>query len=201
MQNQKNNSRHIRSIAGLVGIGSLVAAFGSGAAMGDLVYELQALEGEFAGSHISGFVTLSDAMAGTSVWNLAQAISFDFASDYGPGYTWDMSDLIVSNDVAFLGVIGDAVLRPTAVGGHPGYGPDWRMDTEPHTMPGSIALGLGADNGSPVWNLVELGGDGNLDYRTAMSPAGAPQWQLTLVPSPATGCLLLLGLACMKRRR
>ncbi len=169
--------------------------------MGDLVYELEALEGEFAGSHISGFVTLSDAMAGTSVWNLAQAISFDFASDYGPGYSWDMSDLIVSNDVAFLGVIGDAVLRPTAVGGHPGYGPDWRMDTEPHTMPGSIALGLGADNGSPIWNLVELGGDGNLDYRTAMSPAGAPQWQLTLVPSPATGCLLLLGFAGMKRRR
>jgi hypothetical protein len=111
-----------------------------------------------------------------------------------------MSDLIVSNDVAFLGAIGDLVLRPTHVGGEPGYSPDWRMDTEPHTMPGSIALGLGADNGTPLWNLVELGA-GTLDARSSLSPAGAPQWQLVLIPTPASSCVLFLGLAGMKRRR
>jgi len=197
------NTQHTTNsrVSRLIGITAAVGVLGSGVALGDLVYELQALEGEFAGSHIGGTVTIDDAMAGTSIWNLGQAISFNFASDYGPGYSWDMTDLIVSNDVAFLGAIGDAVLRPTHVGGEPGYSPDWRMDTLPHTMPGSISLGLGADNGSPIWNLVELGSDGNLDYRTSMSPAGGPQWQLVLIPAPASAGVLSIGLLGMSRRR
>jgi len=190
-----------RSVCGLVCAGSLVAVLGSGTAMGDLVYELQALEGELAFSHISGYITLPDSMTGRNAWNLSEAISFEFSSDYGPGYTWDMSDLIVSNDVAFVGMVGDFVIWPTPFGGEPGYSPDWRMDTVPHGMPGSMALGLGADNGSPIWNLVELGVEGNRDFRSSPGARGEPQWQLNLVPSPAGACLLLFGLAGMKRRR
>ena len=193
------NSSH--QVSKFIGAASIIIALGSAPALGDLIYELQALDGEVAGSHISGTVTLSDAMIGMSVWNLGQADAFAFASDFGPGYSWDMSDLIVSDDVAFLGSIGDAVLTPTFVGGQPGYSPDWRMDTVPHGMAGSIALGLGADNGTALWNLVELGGGGNLDFRTSLSPTGAPQWQFVLIPAPASSCVLMLGALGLRRRR
>lgn len=191
----------VHPVSKLIGAASIILALGSAPALGDLVYGLQAIEGELAGSVISGTVTLSDAMIGISTWNLGQADAFFFASTFGPGYSWDMSDLIVSDDVAFLGSIGDAVLTPTFVGGEPGYSPDWRMDTVPHGMPGSIALGLGADNGTALWNLVELGGGGNLDFRTSLSPAGAPQWQLVLIPAPASSCVLVLGALGVRRRR
>lgn len=200
MRLQMKDNSQARSILRLVGIASMVGVMGSTMALGDLVYELQALEGELAGTHIGGTVTLSDGMIGTSIWNLGQAEGFLFTSDFGPGYSWDMSDLIVSDDVAFMGVIGDLVLVPTWVGGQPGYAPDWRMDTVPHGMSGSIALGLGADNGTALWNLIELGA-GNLDARTSLSPAGAPQWQFVLVPAPASIMLLGVGLIGCRRRR
>lgn len=186
----------------LTGIATLIGSLCASQAKGDLVYKLQALEGELAGSHITGFITLPDAMTGQTVWNLSQALSFEFNSDFGDGYTWTTEDLIVSFDVAFLGSVGDLVLTPTAVGGEPGYSPDWRMDTEPHTMPGSIALGIGADNASAQWNLVELGGPGNLDFRTSPDVTGAPQWQLILVPAPTTTAMLMTcGLIGLRRRR
>jgi hypothetical protein len=186
----------------LAGIATLIGSLSATQAKGDLIYQLQALEGELAGSHITGFITLPDAMAGSTVWNLSQALSFEFHSDYGEGYTWTTEDLIVSFDVAFLGSVGDLTLTPTANGGEPGYSPDWRMDTEPHTMPGSIALGIGADNASPQWNLVELGVQGNLDFRSSPDVTGAPQWQLVLVPAPTTTALLMTcGLIGLRRRR
>lgn len=185
-----------------IAIAALVGMLGASQATADLVYEFQALEGELAGSHITGFITLDDSMAGLTAWNLSQAISFEFHSDFGDGFSWTTEDLIVSFDVAFLGSVGDLVLTPTEEGGEPGYSPDWRMDTEPHTMPGSMALGIGADNANPQWNLVELGGPGNLDYRTSQGVTGAPQWQLVLVPAPASTALLMTcGLIGFRRRR
>jgi hypothetical protein len=190
------------TITGFIALASALAVVG-GAAQADLVYQLEALEGEFAGSHITGTITLSDAMAGMTTWNIGMAMSFEFSSDFGPGYTWTTPDLIVSNDIAFVGSIGDLVLTPTHIGGEPGYAPDWRFDTVPHTIPGSISLGIGADNGGPLWNLVELGAKGNLDFRSTPVPGAGPQWQLILVPSPASSFLLLSAgiLVTVNRRR
>lgn len=197
----KAHKASTQTITGFVAIASALAVLGS-PAQADLVYQLQALEGELARSHITGTITLPEKMTGITTWNIRMAMSFEFSSDYGSGYTWTTSDWVVSNDIAFVGSIGDLVLTPTHIGGEPGYAPDWRFDSLPHSMPGSVSLGIGADNGGPLWNLVELGEPGNLDFRSTPIPGAGPQWQLVLIPSPASSGLLLgAGVLVSMRRR
>lgn len=191
------------SAANLVAIATALSVLVSAPANAEIVYELQALEGQIAGSHISGLIILPDSAAGLSIWDISMATSLTITSDFGPGYTWTENDIMNSKDVAFIGAIGDLVLTPIHLGGEPGYAPDWRFDTIPHNMPSSISLGLGADNGSPIWNLVELGAPGNLDFNSTPLPGGPPQWQLFLVPAPASSTLLLASgimIACRRRR-
>ena len=160
------------------------------------VYDLEAVTGQIAGSTLTGSITLPNATAGLTVWNLNVASTFSFASTFGGGLSWGPANLVNSDDVRFDAGIGAAILIPTLPDATPGYAPDWRLDTLPLGITGSFALGLGHDLARPIWNLVELGTAGNQDFGDTL-PGGPPAWRLVLssVPEPTTLLLLGLGIA------
>jgi len=159
----------------------LLAALCSRSAEAAYVYDLEAVTGMFAGSTLTGSITLDDATAGLTVWNLNDASTYNFYSSYDSGLSFGPAGLSISNDVRFDVGIGAAVLTPVLPDASPGYGPDWRLDTTSDST--DYVLGIGHDLTSPIWNLVEIGAIGNLDLGGTLA-GGPPAWRLVLRELP-----------------
>ena len=174
----------------LVGFLLLGAAFARPAAA-DIIYDLEALPGMNAGSTLTGSITLPDATAGWTDWDLSDASTFSFASSFGGGVSWGTANLLGTRDVHFDAGIGAAILTPTLPDAVLG-GPDWRLSTSLPPVAGSIILGIGQDPGGSFWNVVEAGGAS--DFVRGYYTQPPPAWRLVLhVPEPTT--LALLGVA------
>ncbi len=179
---------------------ALAAALNAQVALAQFLYSLDAVDGNIAGSTLTGTIALPNSLAGDDVWNLGEADDFIFNLSFDGGLTFVPSGLIVSNDVQFNFGVGASVLTPVLPDASPGFAPDWRVDTMSGTT--EFGFGIGHDLARPLWNLFDAGagGGGPLDMGDSI-PRGPAAWRLVLIPEPNTVALLTLAVLPLVRRR
>ena len=176
-----------------------------GVAHADLTYELVAMVGPVSGSQPVGTITFADGASGDSYDVGTVGTAFDLRIVGGPfaNPSWKSGDFAVSaNGVVQFdgGVIGDAVLTPFQDGTGPA-GNRWafRFGTDP--VPDTVLLLFGDDFGSE-WAWQNLAAFPALVGEFPGTLNGI-EWELRLVPEPASAVLLGLALASavVRRRR